>query len=226
MIISKYGISLVRLALNDVELIREKRNLPEIRNSMIFKEFITLEMQMDWFNSINNIYNNYFIIEYDNKKVGLINGKNIDYEKRTSEGGVFFWEDFGTTKFIPALCSTIMNDYTFLINEFYGSYIKVLNNNSSAISYNKQIGYKKTESLETDGSFSWYELTKEGYLRNSNRIRKGIGVLTGDVSPLDIANFSFVNDTDYDLVELYSPLPQYLKDKINIALRRENRILI
>jgi hypothetical protein len=226
MIISKYGISLIRLKVDDIELVRQKRNSDEIRKNMVFKDIISPNQQLTWFKSINNIYNNYFIIEYDKKKIGLINGKNIDFEQRTSEGGIFFWENTIATKFIPALCSSIMNDYTFILNEFNTSYIKILNSNLSAISYNKQIGYKKCNKLKTDGSFSWFELNKEDYFNNTKKIRKGIGLLTGDFHPLNDSNFSFEDDTDEELDILYKPLPQYLKDKINVGLNRERRKLI
>lgn len=226
MIISKYGISLIRLKIGDIELIRQKRNSDEIRMNMVFKEIITPEQQLNWFNSINNIYNNYFIIEHDNKKIGLINGKSIDFAKRTSEGGIFFWDNLKTSKFIPALCSSIMNDYTFIMNDFNSSFIKVLNSNLGAISYNKQIGYKLTNKLETDGTFTWFELTKEDYFKNVPKIRKGIGVLTKDFAPLSSLNFSFKDDTDEELLKLYGDVPQYLKDKINVRLKREGRITI
>lgn len=226
MIISKYGISLIRLKVDDIELVRQKRNSDEVRNNMVIKDIISPEQQFQWFNTINNSFNNYFIIEYENKKVGLINGKNIDFEQRISEGGIFFWDNIVATKFIPAICSSIMNDYTFIVNEFNSSLIKVLNSNIGAISYNKQIGYRKNNQLITDESFSWFELSKEDYFKNINRIRKGIGLVTGDFQPLNDTNFSFNDDTNDELDKLYKPLPQYLKDKINKVLIRESRKLI
>ena len=60
MIVRKYGITLRRLALEDIELVRQKRNSQEIRQVMHFKDEITPEMQLKWFESINNFENYYF----------------------------------------------------------------------------------------------------------------------------------------------------------------------
>ena len=89
MIIEKYGIKLIRLKQEDIELVRLKRNSLDINELMHDRVIISFEMQYKWFQSINNIYNNYFIIIYNNEKIGLVNGKNSDYEKRQSEGGMF-----------------------------------------------------------------------------------------------------------------------------------------
>ena len=74
----KYGITLTRLREDDIELVRKWRNSPGIQQYMEYREFITEEMQKKWFESINNLQNFYFIIEYENKKIGLINTSNID----------------------------------------------------------------------------------------------------------------------------------------------------
>ena len=118
MIIQKYGIVLRRLQHKDIELVRTKRNQDSIRNYMFYQKEITAEEQEEWFKSTNNIYNYYFIIESDNKKVGLINGKNIDYEKRTSEGGIFIWDEEYRDIQVSAIASLIMAEFTFLIFDF------------------------------------------------------------------------------------------------------------
>jgi len=112
MIVRKYGITLRRLKEEDIELVRQMRNLVAIRNKMFFQETITPEMQIKWFNSINNKNNGYFIIEVEGKKIGLIHGKNLDFEKRTCEGGIFIWDENHIGGFGPSLASVIMNYWT------------------------------------------------------------------------------------------------------------------
>ena len=50
-------------------------------------------MQEKWFEKINNDNNFYFIIEYEGREVGMINIKDVDYEKRTGEPGMFLYDD-------------------------------------------------------------------------------------------------------------------------------------
>src|ERR1017187_6809502 len=112
MLIRKYGITLKRLKEEDIELVREMRNSAAIRSTMAYREQITPEMQKKWFESINNKFNGYFMIIHEGTKIGLINGKNIDFEKRTCEGGIFLWDENYKDTIIPALASIIMNDWT------------------------------------------------------------------------------------------------------------------
>lgn len=226
MIIEKYGITLTRLKEQDIELIRTKRNSDDIISVMHAREIITPEMQEKWFNSINNIFNNYFIIQYNNQKIGLINGKNSDYEKLQSEGGMFVWENKYWGTVIPAMCSVIMTDFTFLINGFEKNYIKILKSNKNSISYNTQLGYVLTNDYPSDAETQWYVLTKENYLKKSQKIRKGIQIVAGDSEPLSIDSISFKDDTDEELDLLYKPLPGFIKSTVNQILEREKHYLL
>lgn len=226
MIIEKYGITLTRLKEQDIELIRTKRNSDDIISVMHAREIITPEMQEKWFNSINNIYNNYFIIQYNNQKIGLINGKNSDYGKLQSEGGMFVWENKYWGTVIPAMCSVIMTDFTFLINGFEKNYIKILKSNKNSISYNTQLGYVLTNDYPSDAETQWYVLTKENYLKKSQKIRKGIQIVAGDSEPLSIDSISFKDDTDEELDLLYKPLPGFIKSTVNQILEREKHYLL
>jgi UDP-4-amino-4,6-dideoxy-N-acetyl-beta-L-altrosamine N-acetyltransferase len=226
MIIEKYGITLKRVKESDIELIRVKRNSADINSHMHYREIITEEMQKKWFASINNIYNNYFIVYHNNQKIGLVNGKNSDYEKRRSEGGMFIWEKKYWGTVIPAMCSVMMTDFTFLINGFNKNYIKILKENKNAISYNKQLGYVATEDYPSDEETQWYELTRENYLKKIPKLRNGIRSITGDDEPLTLSNLSFKDDSDEDLALLYKPLPDFIKNTVNAILERENHNLL
>jgi hypothetical protein len=79
MIIQKYDCKLIRLTEDKIELVRQWRNSPLVSNFMEYRELITPEMQLNWFNKINTNKNYYFIAEYNNVEVGLINLKDIDF---------------------------------------------------------------------------------------------------------------------------------------------------
>ncbi|MEO6883139.1 MAG: GNAT family N-acetyltransferase [Bacteroidia bacterium] len=225
--IHKYGITLTRLKADDLELVRIKRNSQDISSVMQYQEIITPGMQQKWFESINTIYHNYFIIHYQGEKIGLINGKNSDYEKRTSEGGMFVWDKQYWGTIIPAMCSVIMSDHAFLICGYKKNYIKILNSNQKAIVYNKQIGYVPTKDYASDKDVQWFELTKEKYEKHVVKIRKAIGIITNDFSPLTIENIDFKDDSDEEIKVLYKPLPSFIRENIaNIILKREGRNIL
>lgn len=48
---------------------------------MEFQNEITPQMQEEWFQSINNKFNNYFLIEFNGAQVGMIYGAEVDWEK-------------------------------------------------------------------------------------------------------------------------------------------------
>ena len=92
MIVRKGDYVFRRLTREDIELVRNWRNSELISQYMEYKEYITPEMQLKWFRSIDNFFNLYFIIEYKGQKIGVINGKDIDWEERSMETGVFIGE--------------------------------------------------------------------------------------------------------------------------------------
>ena len=107
MIISKFNIRFIRLMKEDIELVRQWRNHSSIRKFMVYREHITADMQEKWFETINNNLNLYFIIEYKGKKIGLINGKDINWGEKKMETGIFIWNKYYQKTHIPTLCTMI-----------------------------------------------------------------------------------------------------------------------
>jgi hypothetical protein len=91
MIVEQYGLKYSRVTGQDLETLRYWRNQSYIRNTMQFKEYISPLMQKAWFQKINNKNNYYFIIEHEQKKIGLINCKDSS-ESKVAEGGIFIWD--------------------------------------------------------------------------------------------------------------------------------------
>lgn len=221
MIIEKYGIRLCRLKEKDSELVRQNRNADHIRKFMDVQEIITEEMQRKWFHSINNIYNYYYIVEYKGEKIGLINGKNIDFEKRTSEGGIFIWDAKYIGTVIPVIASIVLTDLTFYINNFKKNYAKVLKTNERSSFYNKSLGYVSSNDFPENEQCIYYELTKENYTNHVVPIRKGIISLTKDASPLSYENISFEEDSPEEILKLYRGLPPDIQSYLDVLTQKK-----
>ncbi len=171
MIIRGYNIELIRLKEEDIELVREKRNSPEIQNTMEFRNYITVEMQKAWFNSIDTIHNHYYIIKYDGKKCGLINGAQVDWDAGvTGSGGIFIWEDNVLESHVTTGASILLTRTSILMG-LHSTYIKILRNNKKAIQYNHNLGYEILENQE-DRVNQEYVLKYEKFEERTQQLRE------------------------------------------------------
>ncbi len=171
MTIEKYGVTLKRLTVDKIELVRNWRNDPKISQYMEFRDYITPEMQAKWFAKINNDQNYYFIIEYKGKEIGLTNVKDIDYGAKTGEGGIFIYDDSFLNSDIPFRVIFALNDFCFDELHLEKMIAHIMSDNKRAIDFNRVLGYKKDESSPESGKMV-YILTKEDYLKQRNRFAK------------------------------------------------------
>ena len=72
-------IELVPLTEEDIELVREWRNSPEVSQYMYTEDTITKEQQEKWFKKVSqDETSKYWIIKYENQKLGVANLSEID----------------------------------------------------------------------------------------------------------------------------------------------------
>lgn len=209
---------LERLREDDVELLRIKRNSPEVNTYMLFREEITPEQQRLWFTQIDNENNNYFIIRDGDRKVGLISGTEIDWDNMiTGNGGLFFWDTtyWGTN--FPLCAALLLTDLSFVL-QFKKTCVRVLRDNVRAINFNKALGY---ELMPDQGSSTLvnYELTEHSYVRATAKVKS---ILLGKV---DQHISCFVDDplhaSTRKFLSVYNNLPEENKAKITFV---ENQI--
>ncbi|MCD6111991.1 MAG: GNAT family N-acetyltransferase [Bacteroidales bacterium] len=191
--LKKYGITLSRLQLEDIELVRNWRNSKTVRDNMEFREYITPEMQKKWFHSINNINNLFFIIEYNNEKIGLLNDKNIDWKKRISESGFFLGIQKYYNTFVPILVSLCGIESTFYFMNWNISYARILKNNHRAINFNTNLGYQLCEGQENVENQKYF-LTRQNFELKAKKIRQAAHKLTGS----DDTTYFILEKYDYD----------------------------
>ncbi len=165
----KYGITLRRIVEEDIELIRQWRNSKPIQQHMHFRDHITKQMQKKWFKSIDNINNFYYIIEYKGNKVGLFNEKNIDWNERTSETGLFIADEKFINSPIPILASLCLSEIGFNIIQGEKTFIHIIKNNYKAIEYSLAFGYVLTKNQEKE-ELQQYVLTKESFEKKGNKL--------------------------------------------------------
>ncbi|WP_101689386.1 GNAT family N-acetyltransferase [Dysgonomonas massiliensis] len=167
--ISAYNVTLTRLTEDKIELIRQWRNDPKISQYMEYREHITAEMQLNWFRKIDNENNYYFIIEFEGKEIGLANLRDIDYEKKEGEGGIFIYDDSMLNSTVSFQAVLAINDFSFERLNLDRILIHVLKNNKRAILFNKALGYVRVDTDE-DVENEPYVLEKEVYYKKRNSL--------------------------------------------------------
>lgn len=185
MILEQFGVTLKRVELADIELIRKHRNSPEIRRNMEYKKHISAPAQIKWFESINNPNNYYFLILTEGKPVGVINAKNIDWKEKFGEGGIFIWDEEAISHSIAALASVLFLNFCFDYLQFDLSYVKIMSSNTKAIAYNKSIGYRFVPYQENQRN-QLYILTKERYTRHVRKLVVTLSKIYKDQAQLTI----------------------------------------
>lgn len=216
MLIKKYGLVLKEVEREDLELIRQYRNTDIIKNKMIYRKQISREEQLRWFDSIRNSQHFYFLIYKNDSAIGLINGKNIDFNERTSEGGIFVWnEDRNYETSITA--SIILNDWNFFINNFKKNYAQVIKSNKKAIAYNEFMGYVISDKAHPNPDVLWMEQSKADYERYRKKLEKfdfedfkiGNPVSIDDIfiekHEIDYANL-LISEVPEDLKKIYTSI--------------------
>jgi hypothetical protein len=156
---------------------------------------------------------------FEGKKIGLIHGKDIDFEKRTCEGGIFIWDESYIGGFIPSLASVMMNDWTFYMINFKAIYAKIMLDNTVAINYNKLMGYQVCEPLNEDKGVQWMILTRESYEKHMKLLRKAIKEITDDGEVLKLENGDASDDLGKEIDLFYKGLPPDIQERGDTLLK-------
>ena len=157
-----YGVTLRRLTHDKIEMLRQWRNDPKIQQYMIYREHITPEMQEKWFEKINNDNNFYFIIEYEGREVGMINIKDVDYEKKTGEPGIFIYADDLWNSDVAMRASLCFGKFIWEILVLDYTYIHVVASNKRAIDFNAMLGFEIVQNCEQAENIMMMQTREKG----------------------------------------------------------------
>lgn len=140
--IQRGSIILKQITLSDLEMIRQWRNSTSVNQYMEYRDYITPEMQQQWFRKINNEQHLYFLITVNQKAIGLIYGADINWRKNmVGNAGIFIAREEDLENSYALEASVLINDWAFSIG-IETIFIKILRNNKRAILYNKAMGYQ------------------------------------------------------------------------------------
>ncbi len=170
---SKYGITLTRLTIEDIELVRKWRNSPEISKYMEFRDYISKNMQEKWFNSLDNKTSYFFIPIYKSEKIGLVDIKNIDWHEKTGEAGIFISNLQLQNTHIPFAANLAVFDFDFYELGLKTITAHIVRSNARAIKFNKAFGFKLQKNQNAINN-QLYHLDINEYEEKTKKIKKTI----------------------------------------------------
>jgi RimJ/RimL family protein N-acetyltransferase len=190
MIISRYGVRLISISQEHLELIRYWRNSDKIRNVMEYREFITQKMQLKWFSSLDFLSDFYFVIEYHENLTGLIHVAKVDWKNKSAQSGLFVWEGMYQGSPVPVIASVNLLDTFFGFFNLEKIEAKVKHDNFVAISYNKFLGFEEIEPLEKK-EFLNICLTKKNYGKVADNIKQHLEDTADNVLNISLSKEQF-----------------------------------
>lgn len=172
--ITKYGVTLRPLTRDKIELVRQWRNHPKIQQYMEYREEITPEMQEQWFRKISTSGKDfYFIIGVGGKEIGLINIKNINWDLKTGESGIFIYDDDCLHAGVSYRAKMCQCDFAFNILGLDSLHAHIFNSNPRSVRYHTRFGFKLAESEIMNSAIEknqLYVLSKEDYFDSKDSI--------------------------------------------------------
>ena len=144
----------------DTELIIKWRNNENVRHNFIFQETFTEEMHLNWMRTKvakGEVVQFIIIIKETNKPIGSIYFRDIDYEKKEAEYGIFIGEDDEKGKGYGNETAKLALQYAFSELKLKTVFLRVFADNEYAIKSYKNAGFKETEyvknAIENNGQY-------------------------------------------------------------------------
>ena len=147
-------------------MVRNWRNSDEVKRYALTQEYITKEQQEAWFASLASKEDEYFIIQIQEEKVGL-----IWFNKRDEaiETGFYIYDASKQNSLTPYKIVTLFHAYLFNKKGFEKLTCKIMHDNPRAMRFNLSLGYKEKQSFEL---YKSYELGFQDYKTANAKIEK------------------------------------------------------
>ncbi len=148
-VIDAYGVTLTPVQHEDLALLREWRNRPDISSQMLDQRIISEEAQLRWFERVHaDASQLHFVIRYKNEPVGACNLKQPEGQPISNgtvlESGFYLADPRfrgSMLAFFPALA---LNQYCFQTLGCTTLLAHVKPDNLAALRFNQQLGYQAT----------------------------------------------------------------------------------
>lgn len=136
-------IQLVPLIEEDLELVRNWRNSPEVSKYMYTENYITPEQQQNWFNNLNKQKSIYWIIVYNGQKLGLASVTGIDQILQSCYWAFYLGDTTLRGAGIGGKVEFKVLDYVFFELELNKLRCEVFVSNNKVIKMHEKFGFRR-----------------------------------------------------------------------------------
>lgn len=143
----------------DAENIVNWRNDPKIRRGLFSYELINEEKHLQWYNTnANNTHRMDLMVCFKEteESIGTLNFSNIDFKNQKAEFGILIAKKFWGKGYATEAAQRSL-EYGFQEMNLNKIYLKVFNDNQSAINLYKKLGFNEEgllkEDIYKDGEF-------------------------------------------------------------------------
>ena len=172
--LSAYGVRLTRLRAEDIELVRQWRNHPEVARHMLSQDHISAAQQAAWFRQVDVALDRAcYLVRYDGEPTAFASVTSTDGAALaagdTLEAAIYLAPGSrcrGTMlAFAPALA---LNDACFDALGCAGLLARVREDNTAALRFNTHMGYRETG---RDGQLVYMTLQPDDYRTATARLK-------------------------------------------------------
>ncbi|PLX07309.1 MAG: hypothetical protein C0598_13225 [Marinilabiliales bacterium] len=196
MIIETNGIKVERLREKDIELVRTWRNSQFVKQYMNFRETITPEMQKSWFKTIDNFNNFYFIIHHKGEKVGLGNIKNVDWENKEGDAGIFITKQKLIGSILPVVGSLTLSDIVFKVLNLERVVAQIRKDNPRSKKLNVLMGAKIADN-QVDDEVQLFHIKRHDFYKATKKYFMIMGPMGFSSGHLKISFDKYDIDTGF-----------------------------
>jgi RimJ/RimL family protein N-acetyltransferase len=171
--ISKYAVVLQSVKAEDCERVWHWRNLAHVREQMTNQKPIAWEAHQQWYSKmLLDECQQHFVIHYKDKAIGVINVKADQPVVRAqcAEIGIYISDPQFLGNLIAFAPSLALIDHLFDKLSVVKLHSEVRRENTAAIRYNQQLGYKVTDH-STDRAFVNISLSHAEYQRATPKLK-------------------------------------------------------
>jgi UDP-4-amino-4,6-dideoxy-N-acetyl-beta-L-altrosamine N-acetyltransferase len=138
------NIKLIDIQKDDIELIRNWRNSEDVSKYMYNDSIITQEQQENWFKYIqNSSTSKYWLIEYDNVKIGVVNLTGIDKTLQSCYWAFYLGEISSRGAGIGGEIEYTILDYVFNTLKLNKLRCEVFVSNEKVIKMHEKFGFRR-----------------------------------------------------------------------------------
>ncbi len=142
-------ITIRPITYNDTDDIIRWRNSEYVNARFIDRRMFTKESHEAWLeNFVKTGKVAQFIILLDGKGVGSVYLRDIDYDKKDAEFGIFIGEESARGKGVGTKSASLILEYAFNELKLDKVFLRVYKDNPGAIRSYEKAGFKKTDGIE------------------------------------------------------------------------------